>query len=311
MSYKKIGFYKTIQGSFTKIVIDNIKNKLLNRQNIQLLDDLDFRSACIVNGNAYINDVNLNDLDVYFWHDRVEPNIWQADNHYLHVLSTIESNSKVINSSESTRITNDKFLAHSTLKRKNLPVADFALVNINDENSLKQVFNYFGESVILKPRFGGWGIGVLKIQSLTQLLDVVNYLQSFLKTSYDQIFLEKFYDNDPDEWISVVLVGDKVLFGYKKTIGLNESGWKIFDPQKKDSFGSHSEYVQPSPELKEIALKAKQAIGKDIIGFDFINTAEGYKIVDENGRPGLYKNCLDQANISLEDEIVNLILSKT
>ena len=62
--------------------------------------------------------------------------------------------------------------------------------------------------------------------------------------------------------------------------------------------------------MKEISLKAKEAIGKDIIGFDFILTEEGYKIVDENGRPGIYPQCVKGANINIEKEIIDLILSK-
>jgi len=88
------------------------------------------------------------------------------------------------------------------------------------------------------------------------------------------------------------------------------SNWKIYDPEKKDGRGQYSEYIDPPQELKSIALTAKQAIDKDIICFDFIFTNEGYKIVDENGRPGLYQHCFDQAGIKIENEIVNLINSK-
>jgi glutathione synthase/RimK-type ligase-like ATP-grasp enzyme len=43
------------------------------------------------------------------------------------------------------------------------------------------------------------------------------------------------------------------------------------------------------------------------MGFDFILTNDGYKIVDENGRPGLYEHCLQSAGVDICDIITDLI----
>ena len=61
---------------------------------------------------------------------------------------------------------------------------------------------------------------------------------------------------------------DRVLFGYRKKL-LGESDWKIYDPNKIDGKGLHSEYIDLSQELKDISLTAKKAIGKDINWFRF------------------------------------------
>ena len=104
-------------------------------------------------------------------------------------------------------------------------------------------------------------------------------------------------------------MGDKVLFGYRKK-NIGNSDWKVYDPDKQDGKGDQSEYIEPSSELKEISLRAKKVIGKDIIGFDFIFTDEGYKIIDENGRPGIYPQCLQGARVDIEKEVVGLIMKK-
>ncbi len=305
----KVGFLKKAQGVFSKNTIKNIENKLRTIDNIELFTDLDFRKAYVLNGNVYIENFNLNSLDLYFWHDTVKPNDWKGDNFNLNILSVLEKDCLVINTSQSTKITNDKFLAHTILKKNNLPVADFALTKATDKNGLTKAFENLGGTVLIKPRFGGWGVGIIRVNSLEKLFSSIEMLLSFLPNKNQQILLEKYYKNDLNKWISVIVIGDKVVFGYRKIIG-ESSDWKIYDPDKKDGKGDNSKYINPPEELKKIALKAKQVIGKDIIGFDFIYTNEGYKIIDENGRPGIYPQCLESSGINIEDEIVNLILSK-
>lgn len=305
---KRIGFYKKEQGVFTKSFVDDLKAAITRKFECDLVE-VDFRNAIIINGKSYVGDVCLNDLDVYFWHDTLSPRDWKADNYFLHVLSVIEKDVPVVNTSESTRITNDKFLSHSALTKAGLPVGDFALVRADDTQGLRAVFERFGSDVLLKPRFGGWGVGITRAKKIDDLISTVEYMTNFTSAPHQSILMEKFYENDLSQWISVVVMGDEVLFGYKKPL-IGDANWKIYDPQKSDGKGQLSEYVDPPQELKEIAIAAKKAIRKDIIGFDFISTTDGYKIIDENGRPGLYKQCIDAANINLSEKILRLIQDK-
>jgi len=142
-----------------------------------------------------------------------------------------------------------------------------------------------------------------------KLKNVFPLIRIFIKSSEQQFLLEKYEKNDLSEWTSTTVIGNKVLFGYKKNI-TNKSGWKIYDPDKKDGKGEYSTCVIPNAEITKLALKAAKVIGKDIIGFDFIYTDDGYKVIDENGRPGIYRTCLDQFNISIVDVIVKLIESE-
>lgn len=309
MKKKTVGFFKKVQGVFTEEVIENIKERLRQEADLELVEkDLDFSRAYVLGGNVYIDDFNLNELDLYFWHDTVYPTDWRGDNYFINVFKALEQDCLIINSPASIERVNDKYLSHLALRAEGLPVADFGLVNLNNRAALKNVFEALGGEVLIKPRFGGWGRGIVKTDSLEDLYSTAELLSGFLVKD-DQILLERFYPNDEQKWISVVLFGRKVLFGYHKR-SLGESAWKIYDPEKKDGKGLYSEYVEVPESLKEIALSAQRVIGKDIICFDFIYTAEGYKIVDENGRPGLYAKCLEAAHIDIEEEVVGLILSK-
>ncbi|MBU2028744.1 hypothetical protein KJ761_02535 [Patescibacteria group bacterium] len=304
----KLGFFKKPQGIFTEKIIKNIEARLKKFDFIELHTGLDFREGHVVNGRVFVNDFDLNTLDVYFWHDAVRAFEWNGDSYLLNILLVLENDCLVINSSEATRIVSDKFLSHNLLFANSLPVVDFALVDAAHADKLNELFNDFGGSIVIKPRFGGWGVGVELIDSRAKLEDFVKKISSSKEKSR-QVLVEKYFENDLSKWIAVVVFGNKVLFGYHKKI-MSGSDWKIYDPEKKDSQGDYSEYLSPPKELQKIALKAKNIIGKDIIGFDFIYTKEGYKIVDENGRPGLYTNCIKKAGVNIEDEVINLILDK-
>lgn len=306
---KKIGFFKKPQGVFTEEFIKEVEDELRSKEGVELFTDLDYREAYVKNGEAFIGDFNLNQLNVYFWHDIVHVKLWKGDNYILNVLSALEKDCVIVNSVASSRIVNDKYLSHLKLLKAGLPVSDFSLVNIKNRDAVKSVFRSMGSSVLLKPRYGGFGSGIVKVDSEERLFEVLEFMQNHIESQDQQILIEKFYENDIEKWTSVVVFGDKILFGYRKKV-LGDSDWKVYDPERKDAKGQFTDYVEVGEDLADLALRAKDAIGKDIICFDFIHTSEGYKIIDENGRPGLYRHCLEAARIDLKKEVVDLILSK-
>ena len=68
----KVGFFKKRRGVFTQDVIGSIENKLKKHENIELFSGLNFSNAYTKNGHVYIDDFDLNTLDIYFWHDTVQ-----------------------------------------------------------------------------------------------------------------------------------------------------------------------------------------------------------------------------------------------
>ncbi len=309
MTRPKIGFYKAVQGSFTQERIEEIKKRLTDEHNCEIIE-ADFREGVLINGKVYVGDICLNDVDVYFWHDTIWPSRTGPDSYYLHLLRAIGATAKVINTADGTEAANDKLRAHSLLKSAGLPVSKYALIRSDDRTGIDKAFQELGGRVLIKPRFGGWGTGIVRCESSEDLHGVIE-LSASMSGKHQQFLLEQFYDNDASGWVSVSMVGQQPLIAYRKPLSLGGSEWKVYDPGKQDGKGAVSEYVSPSEEIISLSQRAQQAIGKDIIGFDFIRTSEGYKIVDENGRPGLYEHCLQQAGVDIVDVIVGLVLEKT
>lgn len=309
MAGSKVGFFKAVQGSFTEERINEIKKRLTDDYGMELIE-ADFRQGVLIDGKVFVGDVCLNDLDIYFWHDTIWPAQTGADSYYLHLLRAIENDVTVINSAEGTELVNDKLRAHTRLRAHGLPVSRYALVRSNDRQGIEHAFRELDGQVLIKPRFGGWGTGIVRCQTVEELHGVIE-LSVSMSGHHQQYLLEQYYDNDPNGWVSVSMIGQKPVLAYRKPLSLGGSDWKVYDPDKKDGRGAESEYIEPSEELKSLAVAAQAALGKDIVGFDFILTNEGYKIVDENGRPGLYEHCIQAANLNLTESIVDLIVKKS
>jgi len=301
----KIGFFKAVQGAFTEEVITSIKQRL-ERDHNAVVTEVDFRGGVLVDGKVYVGDICLNDFDVYFWHDTLWPAQTGSDSYYVHLLRAIGRDVTVINTADSTERVNDKLRSHEALRAAGLPVSEYALVHSGDKSGIKAAFERLGGEVLIKPRFGGWGKGIVRCSSVDDLQDIIE-LSAASAGRQQQFLLEKYYDNDMSQWISVSMIGDRPIIGYRKPLSIGGSDWKVYDPDKQDGKGQQSQYVEVTEPVRRLAVEAQAAIGKDIVGFDFILTPEGYKIVDENGRPGLYAHCLEQAGVSITDPIVELI----
>ncbi|MES2876699.1 MAG: hypothetical protein V4678_04495 [Patescibacteria group bacterium] len=301
-----IGFFKAVQGAFTDDAVAQIKQRVSEQMNATIVD-VDFRDGVLIDGKVYVGEVCLNDFDIYFWHDTLWPAKTGSDSYYIHLLRAIGRDVRVINTADSTEVVNDKLRAHELLRRAGLPVSGYALVHSESKAGIAQAYEKLGGDVLIKPRFGGWGKGIVRCKSLGDLHDVIE-LAAGNSGRQQQFLLERFYDNDISEWISVSMIGQLPVIGYRKPLSIGNSDWKVFDPDKRDGKGELSVYVQPATEVVELAKKAQAAIGKDIIGFDFILTPDGYKIVDENGRPGLYAHCLKAAGIDLVDTVSDYIV---
>lgn len=256
----------------------------LDKPGIICHDDLDFRKATIKNHQAFIGDFCLNDLDHFIWMADIERHL---GSYHLEVLRAIELSANVHNSHSFYSVATDKFSAFSILHRHGIPVSDLYLVNSTNVHALEPLFEH--DSFLLKPRRGGWGIGIIKVDDFSQLRDIVEY------HAQDAYYVEKFYPNDLSEWVGVSVVNGTLIYGFRKTSG-KISGWKVYDKEKT---GGQVTYVKPCKEIEIIALKIGEILGANYYGLDFIKTTDGYKVVDINCHPGIYRELIDELNIPI------------
>ena len=277
---------------------DDVKARLLHELNshsaISQVVSCDLGNAYVKDGKVYEGETCLSDFDLVHWYFATHrPNSW----HVL-MLTTLAKTTKVVPNPFGMLQGLDKFLSHTALRNAGLPTSNFTLFQASAVNHMADRL-CDGKTILLKPRLGGFGHGIHMVKTARDLVDAVEYTQSFTKDNLE-IFCEDFEENDISQWISTTIIDSVLVYGYRKRPEKFVDNWKVYDADKK---GGGVDYVDPEP-VKEIALAAAKALNCDIIGFDFIYSIKQnkYIIVDENTYPGMYPDCFKASGTGTWDQ---------
>jgi glutathione synthase/RimK-type ligase-like ATP-grasp enzyme len=292
-----------LKGILNKNDIEELCEILEKDERFEVYKDLDIRKTIVKDGLVYNQEgFCLSDLDVYFYYFTVKGymGIYPGSDQ----LEALSKTTNVIPNIKSLKIGLDKYRSHLELKRNNLPVSNFVLFNFNNIDQASKVLMEW-RSVLIKPRMGNFGKGIIKIDDQSTFEEVVEFVDGMNPEL--EVLMEKFEESDNTKWISTTIIGDELVYGYKKRKEKFVNGWKVYDKDKK---GGSVDYVD-AVDVKNIALKAKKVIGADILGFDFIYSKErGYVIVDENTFPGMYPDCFEKARKGSVAEIFYKMIIK-
>lgn len=299
---KKVAIYLPASGSspgkktgfLSQSEVDRLETILKDNDRIEFIGNFDFKGrVSVVNNQVYCGGQNLSEANLFFWY---APGMSPQ----LDILRALSSVTRVLKHPESLITVADKFLSHSILKSNGLPVADFALLRFNDHELMKKIIDQW-KTVLIKPRLGSFGRGIIRAADFETLRDVAGMLA--VEHQQKWVMVERFYENDIEQWISTTLIGGKVVYGYRKKIS-KFAGWKVYDIEKK---GGDAYYVDPAP-VRELAERAAALLDQSIVGFDFIKTNEGYILVDENNFPGFYPEAFQAASAEPASLIADMII---
>ncbi|HLD81224.1 MAG TPA: hypothetical protein VJA40_04455 [archaeon] len=293
---KKLGVFLPMRSSLTRfdrhnpgIFLEDVGNAILAelRKSFELVEGLNFLKASVRDGVVFFGGLDSTQLDGFVWFSQMDR---YSDSHDFLVLRQLEKSMPVMNPTRGLEIGVDKFKTSSFLKEKGLPAPKFALLESGDEESIEWVFNNWG-SVLVKPRFGFFGLGIFKADNADEFLDLLDY------SGQSSAYVEKFYENDFNDWCSVNVVGGKVLYGFAKQPE-KIKGFKVLD--RKQTGGKTIER-KPDKEQEKIALRVAMETGLDFLGVDIIKSVEGeYLVVDVNTFPGIYTEIMPAAQIAGE-----------
>lgn len=254
----------------------------------------DLRKCHVSNGKVYEGDLCLSDFDLVHWYFVTHlPTNWTVT-----ILQALARTTRVVPDPAGFLLGLDKFFAHTALRARGLPTADFCLFQAGAVNDMAEKLCQ-GQPILLKPRLGAFGHGIHMVKTAQEMIDAVQYAQSFMKEDL-QVFCEAFEENDISQWISTTVIDGRLAYGYRKKPEKFVDNWKVYDP---DRAGGGVEFVEASA-VEEVALQAAEALGCDIVGFDFIwsTRKEKYLIVDENTFPGMYPACFSRSGTGSWDQ---------
>ncbi len=188
----------------------------------------------------------------------------------------------------------DKFYSLFLLEESGLPVPRTAVA----ENVLDamRAFHELGGDVVVKPIFGSRGIGTTRVSDPEVAFRVFSAIQFI----HGVIYLQEFIPHGNRD-IRVFVIGDRVVAAMYR----EASTWKTNVSQ-----GARPRPLEPSEELKELALKASEVVGCEVAGVDLLESGDGYYITEINSQPG-WKGLQQVTRVNIAREIVKYVISKT
>lgn len=282
---------------------------LSNSGKFELIEIANLNDLIIINETVFYKDTVLNDLDVFFWYGEVG-----RDNgtYSLDVLKALSHTTKVVPNPYSFEAGLDKYISHTLLKRMGVSVPELVLLSSSNVHLAKPILDEWGYG-LLKPRKGGFGKGVTLISNFSMLRDIVEYMESIQSAnSCEGLLLERYYENSLNKFVSATLIDGEIMYGYRKRpsklADLGNGLKKIYDANE---IGGEVDLCDVLPKHKKQALKASNALGSEVIGFDMIWHDNNPIVVDENTFPGLYVDLFNQQDISLAQKMYDLILKSS
>jgi len=244
-----------------------------------------------------VDDFCFDELDAFLWFGEID----RSDcSYHIKILEAIGKKCKVINNPEALKIGLDKFTALELLRKDNIKVPDIMFFSNEEIEKARKIFKEWKE-VVIKPKLGSFGIGMVRINDEQTFVDVLDY-GSKNKTHY----VEKYIPNNMDEWIGVNVINCRIIYGYGKEASQIKN-WKVQDRTRS---GGNMILRKPNEEQRKIALKVGKNLGLDIYGVDIIKGLDKkYYVVDVNTFPGLYPDLLKKSENDMYKEIVKLVIT--
>lgn len=200
---------------------------------------------------------------------------------------------KILNNYSSLEISKDKLKTYQILSSKKLNIPKTLLCKIPFE-SKDLLFKEFSLPLILKSISGSQGKGILKIDNINEIEDILSIIN--IKNNY---IFQNFIKESSGKDIRIIVINNKVIGamirknkGYKSNIHQGAIGYPI----------------QISKELEEYSIHIAKAIGLVICGIDLLIGEDSYYVCEVNSSPG-FEGFEKSVGVNIAKELLDYILS--
>ncbi len=180
-----------------------------------------------------------------------------------------------LTTSEALLKSRDKLTSLQILKANGIDVPASVFGSMNDDFA-QNVKLLGGFPILIKAISSTHGEGI----EIVRNMDEIEEASSFLTRNNRRYILQEFIQESKGEDIRVFVVGGKVVASMKRKATQN-------DFRSNLHLGGTAESFEVSEELKNISVKACQALGLQIGGVDIIMSKRGPLVLEVNASPGL------------------------
>ena len=228
--------------------------------------------ATLVDGKSLIFDTESSKSDSRFGDIILQRVI--SYNRGLHLTYCLEQMGlPVVNSSSVSEICGNKLITSLILKKNGVPTPKTTFAFSTE--SARECMKKLGYPLVVKPIIGSWGRGVYQIKDQSMAEMMLDSRQendnSFSSIYYFLVLIDR-----PSRDIRCIVIGDQIVASVFRYSSENE--WRT-----NVAVGGRTEMAPLTSELKEIVLKASNAVGGGILGVDLMEDKErGYLVHEVN-----------------------------
>jgi len=186
----------------------------------------------------------------------------------IYVLNDISESIPVINSAETIQTCQNKYLTY--LKLKKVSPKSFLTYSKDISGIIEKINGIFGYPCVVKPIYGGYGDGVLKINSETELIEVFDK-----KDEQSERFVQEFIPYIHD--IRVFVLNNEIIGSMER---IPKNSWKA-----NYSLGAEIKEFKLSNEVEEMVLNSVKKLGAGIVGIDVLISKDKNYILESNITP--------------------------
>jgi ribosomal protein S6--L-glutamate ligase len=184
-----------------------------------------------------------------------------------YALKDISKDIPVINSYETIQTCQNKYFTY--LKLKKVSPKSFLTYSKDISEIFDKIDNNFGYPFVVKPIYGGYGEGVLKVNSKSEFIEV------FEKNEKNELFVQEFVPYIHD--LRVFLLNNEIIGSMER---IPKNSWKA-----NYSLGAEIREFKLSNEVEDMVLDSVKKLGADIVGIDVLISNDKNYILEANITP--------------------------
>jgi [lysine-biosynthesis-protein LysW]--L-2-aminoadipate ligase len=199
-----------------------------------------------------------------------------------------------VNSYRATITCDNKFLTSTALREARVP--SLHTVIAYTPASALEAIERMGYPVVLKPAVGSWGRLLAKINDRDAAEAILEH-KEVLGSYHHSIFYIQEYVPKRGGDIRAFVVGDRVIGASYRS----SEHW-ITNVAR----GATTSPCHVTSEMEEIALRAAQAVGGEILGVDLVETEDGLKVIEIN-TGAEFKGLIEATGVDVPAAIVSYL----
>ncbi len=204
----------------------------------------------------------------------------------------------VVNNSTVQLNCGDKLLTTILLAKHGVPTPRTYVVFSREK--APEVANELGYPIVVKPVIGSWGRLVARADSPESLESILEH-REVLGPAYYHVHYMQEYVRKPLRDIRVFVIGDDVPVAIYRT---NTRHWKT-----NTALGARAEPAPVTEELRDLALRAAEAVGGGVLGIDVFEDSEKGMLVNEVNANSDFKNTERVTGFNMARAIIEYAVS--